>query len=176
MKYPRIAIALAMTLAVAACGWRRTPVPIVSETGSTALLVGSWAGEYSSPQTGRSGSISFDLASEKDTAYCDVVMIPKAQTFRITSLERPDVPLARPEILSEPLRIRFIRLGEGRLTGTLEPYTDPECGCKVTTTFQGRFTSQNVIEGTYTTKSEGVHQETAGRWKVTRETKGVATK
>jgi hypothetical protein len=176
MKYHKIAIALAMTLAVAACGWRRTPVPIVSETGSTALLVGSWAGEYSSQQTGRSGSISFDLASEKDTAYCDVVMIPKVQTLRITSQEHPDVPIARPETLNEPLKIRFIRLGEGRLTGTLEPYNDPECGCKVNTTFEGRFTNENVIEGTYTTKGEGLHQETAGRWKVTRQAKGVATR
>jgi hypothetical protein len=176
MKTSRIAIVLAMTLAVAACGWRRTPVPVMSETGSTALLVGSWAGDYNSPQTGRSGSISFDLASEKDTAYCDVLMIPRVQTFRVTSQERPDVPVARPEAMSEPLKIRFIRLGEGRLTGTLEPYNDPECGCRVNTTFEGRFTSNNVIEGTYITKGEGLHQETSGRWKVTRQTKGVATR
>jgi len=169
------AIVLALLLPVAACTWRRTPVPLLSDSGSTALLVGSWAGDYSSAETGRSGNISFELASEKDTAYCDVVMIPKIQTFRVATQEHPEVRMVRPETLTEPLRIRFIRLGEGRLTGRLDPYTDPECGCQVSTTFEGRFTNDNVIEGTYVTKGDGVYQTTSGRWKVQREAAGATT-
>ena len=169
MKAIRAVSTLMLALAVAGCEWRRTPVPIISDIGSTGLLVGSWAGEYNSTQTGRSGSISFDLASEKDTAYCDVVMVPSIQTLRIATNTGTEGPTVRPQPTAEPLKLRFIRLGEGRVTGTLEPYKDPDCGCLVTTTFEGKFSATNTIEGTYVTTGSGFRQQTGGRWKVKRQ-------
>ena len=169
MKAIRGILTLTLALVTAGCGWRRTPVPIISDNGSTGLLVGTWAGEYSSTQTGRSGSISFDLASEKDTAYCDVVMIPAVRSLRIATNTGVEGPAVRPMPTAEPLKLRFIRLGEGRVTGTMEPYKDPDCGCLVTTTFEGKFTGANTIQGTYLTTSTGFHQETGGKWKVTRQ-------
>lgn len=169
MKSIRGVLTLTLALVLAGCGWRRTPVPIISDTGSSGLLVGNWAGEYSSAQTGRSGSISFALASEKDTAYCDVVMVPSIQGLRIANNAGQEGPSVRALPTAEPLKLRFIRLGEGRVTGTLEPYKDPDCGCMVTTTFEGLFSGTNTIEGKYITTSSGFHQETGGRWKVTRQ-------
>ena len=173
----RYAHALALTLAVgtAGCSWRRTPVPVFSETGSTALLVGDWSGEYNSKESGRSGSITFSMESEKDTAYCDVVMVPKVHNVRIMTQERPDVPAVKPEALVEPLRVRFIRLGDGRLSGTLDPYTDPECGCRVTTTFEGRFTDAKTIKGSYITRGSGLPRAYSGEWKVVRQTERAST-
>lgn len=167
MKPIRGVLMLALALALAGCGWRRTPVPVISDTGSTGLLVGSWAGEYSSTQTGRSGGISFELASEKDTAYCDLVMSPSIQSLRIGA-NTTEGPTVRTLPVTEPLKLRFIRLGEGKVTGTLEPYKDPDCGCLVTTTFEGKFSGSNTIVGTYVTTGFGFHKETGGRWKVTR--------
>jgi len=168
MRYTRAAIAIAFAAAAAGCTWRRTPVPLIAENGSTALLVGSWAGDYSSTETGRSGSISFELESEKDTAYCDVVMTPKVGNFRFSTEQRPDVPVVTPQALGEPLRIRFIRLGDGRITGTLEPYTDPECGCKVTTVFEGTLKGPDRIAGNYLTSGSDGYQS-KGKWTVVRQ-------
>jgi hypothetical protein len=141
---------------------------VISESGSTALLVGSWAGDYSSSQTGRSGSISFELESEKDTAYCDVMMVPKVGNFRMATENRPDIPVVTQQSIGEPLKIRFIRLGDGRITGTLEPYTDPECNCKVSTTFEGILKGPDKIVGSYvTTGSDGYQSK--GKWNVTRQ-------
>lgn len=168
MRYIRTAAIVAATILTAGCAWKRTPVPIISDTGSAALLVGNWSGEYSSRETGRSGSISFDLASEKDTAYCDVVMVPKVQTFELTTGAQPQGPIVKPEALQQPLKIRFIRLGEGRVSGTLDPYRDPQCDCPVTTTFDGKITSADTIEGTYITRGSGI-QSSTGTWKVNRQ-------
>ena len=168
MRATRLA-ALTLLLPLAGCGWRRTPVPIVSETGSVALLVGQWAGEYSSTQTGRTGSITFDLASEKDTAFCDVVMIPKPQSVQVVG-DLTSGPVVRQPVLAEPLQIRFIRLGDNRISGTLEPYVDPDCGCRVTTTFSGKFNGDDTIEGTFTSRAAGPeYAQAGGRWKVTRQ-------
>ena len=168
MRYTRLA-ALLFLPAVAACGWRKTPVTLIPETGSVALLVGVWSGEYSSPQTGRSGSITFDLASEKDTAFCDVVMIPKIQSIQRIG-EGVDRAIVRPQPSNQPLKVRFIRLGDQRVSGILEPYFDPECGCRVSTTFDGTITSANTIEGTYTSRGGSLENSlSGGRWKVTRQ-------
>jgi hypothetical protein len=176
MKNVNRAIVLTLALAAAGCGWRRTPVPVLSDTGSTALLVGNWAGEYSSKETGRVGSISFELASEKDTAYCDVVMVPRTPVNATPAQANQAIQGgARLQAAGQPLKIQFVRLGDKRVTGTLEPYTDPDCGCRVVTTFVGVFTSPNTIEGTYTTRgTDMLHQTTGGQWKVTRQ-KSAAT-
>jgi hypothetical protein len=162
-------VAVATLLPLTACTWKRTPVPIVGEMGSSALLVGSWAGEYSSTETGRRGSISFDLESEKDTAYCDVTMAPFIGNARVGPVVNTEMPNIRQQVMTEPLKIRFIRLGNYRISGTLEPYTDPDCGCTVTTTFIGSFAKPDRIEGTYTTVGSGMHQATKGQWSVKRQ-------
>jgi hypothetical protein len=165
-----IALAALAVLSLTACSWRRTPVPIVADVGSTALLVGSWSGEYFSTETGRRGSISFDLESEKDTAYCDVTMAPFVGNARVGPVIHSDVPVAPSQkAINEPLKIRFIRLGNQQISGTLEPYTDPDCGCTVTTTFVGSFATGNRIEGTYTTVGHGLHLPTRGQWSVKRQ-------
>ena len=144
-------------------------MPVVSDSGSIAALVGDWAGEYSSDDTGRSGSIMFQLASEKDTAYGDVVMVPRSRQVQIPGQERPGAAVRVPAA-SEPLTIRFVRVDGGRVSGTLAPYIDPDCGCSVITTYEGTFTDPDTIEGTYRTRGVGpVHQPAAGRWKVSRQ-------
>jgi hypothetical protein len=148
---------------------------VFSETGSTALLVGDWVGEYNSRETGRSGSIAFSMASEKDTAYCDVVMMPKVHNVRVIPQDHPEVPSVKSEGMMQPLRVRFIRLGDGRLNGTLDSYTDPECNCKVTTTFEGRFTDGKTIKGTYVTQGSGLPRTNTGEWKVVRQTQQAST-
>jgi len=172
VRYISAAAVIALSV-LSACAWKRTPVPVISDTGSSALLVGTWSGEYSSRETGRSGSITFEMASEKDTAFCDVVMVPKVQTLQSTTRE-PQYQAMRGESLAQPLKIRFIRLGEGRVSGTLDPYLDPECNCSVSTTFEGRIVTANTIEGTFITRGAGV-QTSGGTWKVKRQAARAST-
>ena len=69
--------ACAFAFLVSACAAHQPPVPLVGPASDIAALVGEWAGEYSSSETGRTGSISFVLAAHGDTAYGDVIMVPR---------------------------------------------------------------------------------------------------
>ena len=72
------ALATLLMLALTACGAARAPVPLVGASADVGALTGEWAGEYSSAESGRSGSISFTLRAAGDSAFGDVVMIPRA--------------------------------------------------------------------------------------------------
>jgi hypothetical protein len=67
------------------------------------------------------------------------------------------------------IKMKFIRKEGGNLTGTLDPYQDPDCGCPVITTFQGTFRDARTIEGTFSTvPSQPGHGVTGGTWTMTR--------
>lgn len=153
-------------LAVAAtfaCASTPEVVPVVGSAGDVSSLVGEWSGEYDGGSSGRSGSIVFVLRSAADTARGDVMMIPRA--FGETSMT--DGRRGPLEIRSsQVLRIAFVRIAGGDVTGTLDPYTDPECKCTVQTTFTGTLRG-NTIEGTFVTRGQLAREQT-GRWKVTR--------
>jgi hypothetical protein len=64
------------------------------------------------------------------------------------------------------LTIRFVSAANGMVSGRLDPYNDPECGCQVETVFEGRIAG-DTIEGRYTSRRSGTTTQT-GEWKVTR--------
>ena len=90
-----------------------------------SALTGEWAGDYSSTESGRSGSITFTLRAAGDSAFGDVIMIPAAWG-------RPLMPYRQqiagggqaPE--TTVLTIRFVRVQQGYASGTLDPYADPQ--------------------------------------------------
>ena len=65
------------------------------------------------------------------------------------------------------LTINFVRVAEGRVTGTLAPYADPETGVQLFTAFDGLLRG-DAIEGTYTTRAGRSIDSQTGEWKVTR--------
>src|SRR5438270_11912166 len=69
---------VALVPLVTACGAARQPsVPLTGTARDMAALAGQWEGSYSSASTGRSGSISFTLSAGNDSAFGDVIMIPR---------------------------------------------------------------------------------------------------
>lgn len=63
--------------------------------------------------------------------------------------------------------IRFVFVRDELVRGTLEPYRDPACGCRMHTVFSGSLKG-STIEGTYRTlhvDTRGVHE---GSWLVRR--------
>ena len=152
--------ALMISLLLGACVAPGTPVPV---KGDVQTLVGYWSGEYSSIESGRSGSIMFNFVAGTDTAQGDVLMIPAWPGPNYTSqYVPPEEPVSPPE----PLRIQLVRVFGDQVAGQLSPYTDPDCGCQARTIFSGRLEG-NTLDGnyhTYRTNGETV----TGRWRVTR--------
>jgi hypothetical protein len=149
---------------MAACAPVRDQVPVAGPPGALELLVGVWSGVYEGTDSGRSGTLTFELEAGSDTAHGHVLMVPG----------RKDVPYARqgagldeprPERPSpQPIGIRFVRLENDTLEGVLEPYEDPACGCPATTTFLGRIEG-NVITGTFETVHGGNAPTERGTWR-----------
>ena len=153
----------------AACASSPAPVPVVAETIDLLRLAGKWSGTYDSPLVGRQGSISFMLEAGKDTAYGDVVMVPRGWKQPLSPIQDP-AAAAREAPIPETLQIRFVRVEGSKLTGTMAPYKDPECGCAIYTTFEG-VVEGDLIKGTFTARP-GHGPPYQGTWKVQRKKEG----
>ena len=132
------------------------------------MLVGRWSGDYQSPALGRRGSIEFQLVAGDAQARGDVVMIPagSGRSYEpLVGAPEDQAPASRP--LPQGLTIRFVKSAGGIVTGSLDPYWDPDRNCRAVTVFLGRLTP-GVIEGTFTTDLETGMQQVTGTWRVTR--------
>jgi hypothetical protein len=155
---------LVAAVAVVACRSQPSLVPLQGSPPEIAALAGEWGGEYSGAQSGRSGSIMLRITAGGDTAHGDVVMVASNGQRPIAAHGATDhLTHARS---AEVLRVAFVRVGAGRVSGMLEPYVAPDCQCRVTTSFSGTV-RDNVIEGTFLTRGAG-ELEQSGRWRVTR--------
>jgi hypothetical protein len=161
----RLAIGAAVILGACAPVVMKTPVS--GSRPSVSRLAGDWQGDYYSVESGRRGVISFHLKAGADTAEGDVIMQP-------TSDADPSAPNAAPtpwdaaRAVNQVLSIRFAFATDTEVTGVLNAYRDPNCGCQLTTTFRGTIKG-DVIEGTFHTEGEGTsHVPTDGRWRVKR--------
>jgi len=153
-------------LALTACGASRAPVPLVGASADVGALTGEWAGDYSSAESGRSGSITFTLRAAGDSAFGDVVMIPSAWGRPLVPWRGENATGANQQPASTVLTIRFVRVEHGHVSGTLDPYADPQTGARLLTTFSGELNG-NQITGTYTTRLTSGGTQT-GRWTVQR--------
>jgi len=167
MLRPSLIVVGLLAVSTIACASRAPGIELSASDFDLTPLVGEWRGDYSSSETGRSGTIAFTLRAGESSASGNIVMIPRADSL-LTPAER--------DLLSNDsapghsvLTIHFVRKEGGNLSGKLDPYRDPECDCPVTTTFQGSFRDARTIEGTFSTvPSQPGHSVTGGRWKVAR--------
>lgn len=139
----RVAFAL---LLAAGCGGSQKSVEVKGGETELATLAGDWAGDYHGIESGRSGTIEFSLQLGRHTAEGEVHM------------GAPDAP---------PLKIEFVAIDGGRVSGTIAPYTDPNCTCEVQTTFTGTATATRIA-GTFETKVSATGQVETGDWQVSR--------
>lgn len=149
----------------AGCASRPDPVPISGSSSAIGALAGTWLGQYEGRESGRSGSITFIISASGDSAFGDVVMVsdPNLGTIRPVHSAEEHMTHVRS---AQALRIDFVAVAGGSVTGTLEPYIAPDCNCRVTTTFTGRH-SGNAIEGTFVTRGPSFEQH--GTWRVVRD-------
>jgi hypothetical protein len=159
----RLTTALFPALLLAgACTYHGTPVPVV---GDTRALAGEWEGTYSGDRTGRSGSIQFHLKAGTDSAWGDVLMIPERseQAHAPTSPQFPEWRGRPPRLL----RISFVRCEEGKVTGWLEPYQDPNTGETIRTMFEGSLRNDE-FRGSFWSAYPGETYVLSGSWSVKR--------
>ena len=153
-------IAFAIT---AYCRARPTPVPVAASDADLGRLAGEWSGSYEGDASGRSGSIVFHLRAGSDTAFGDVVMVPRplniAGADRRADARRADAP--------RTLTIRFVRISGDTVRGRLEPYRDPDSSAMLVTTFTGWLRDVRTFAGTFVTTGAGGASQ-GGHWKVTR--------
>ncbi|MFL5482883.1 MAG: hypothetical protein ACJ8AK_11905 [Gemmatimonadaceae bacterium] len=153
-----------------ACATKPTPVTLSGEAGDRASLAGKWTGEYSSPSTGRSGSIVFNLSPSGDAASGDVVMVPRGLDRPLTPYTAGNAPAAagvQAPPSSQVLTIKLVRVSGDTVSGVLDAYRDPQCDCPVVTTFTGNLTG-DTIDGTFTTRGAQTAAPQSGTWRVTR--------
>jgi hypothetical protein len=155
--------AFSLVTLLLACGGAQTPVPVVGPAAEISRLAGEWYGEYSSVESGRSGSIVFKLVAGTDSATGDVFMTPQ---WLVRQGNAPAQPMPQPTT-TPALTIRFVQVAGGQVSGALAPYTDPNCGCTLHTTFIGRLQA-DTLEGTYSSRHEQVRDTQKGRWRVVR--------
>lgn len=156
----------AVSLSAAGCASRKPEIELTASDFDLNPLVGEWRGNFSSSETGRSGTIAFTLHAGESAASGNVVMLPSADSALANQRAAvgPSATTAR-----QVLTIHFVRKEGSNVVGTLDPYSDPECACQVSTTFQGAFRDRGTIEGTYTTvPSKPGSGVSTGRWLVTR--------
>lgn len=157
---------LLVAVTLSGCGASRSPVPLVGASADVTALTGEWAGDYSSAESGRSGSISFTLRATGDSAFGDVVMIPSAWGRPLVPWREQNATGSNQAQPSTVLTIRFVRVEHSHVSGTLDPYADPQTGARLLTTFSGEL-SGKTITGTYTTRLTSGDTQT-GRWSVQR--------
>jgi hypothetical protein len=161
-----MALALAALALAAACSSNPAP-PVPVQGSDLSALSGRWIGDYSSTETGRSGSIVFELRSGDKTAHGDVLMKPRQDGGSTSTPSTSEALRTMPQMLN----ISFVSATGGTLRGTMDPYRDPECDCQVQTTFVGSFAGKDKISGTFTTTPQGAGTISTGRWMVSRENK-----
>jgi hypothetical protein len=164
----RATLSGALALASLACASIPSKTPVEGPPNATARLVGQWEGTYDSDETGRSGVISFRLRAAADTAQGEIIMTAHGTPSRA---DPGAVPTYAFSAANAPITIRFVIVNGSDVTGRLDPYTDPECGCTLKTTFHGVLEG-DVIKGTFHSEGNGFfHQPANGTWRVTRKAK-----
>jgi len=139
-----------ISLLCAACATTQPMVDVQGKDLDVTQLAGRWEGTYHGKDSGRSGTVTFDLIAGYRVAEGKVVMNALADPAH-----------------AQPLQVKFVEIEGRQVGGTISPYTDPACNCTVETKFVGRLTGR-LIEGTFTTHPVGGTQEQGGTWSVSR--------
>jgi hypothetical protein len=164
MRIAAIGVAALLTVWNYGCGMA-LPIALDGPPADLGRLVGQWEGRYMGARHSRSGSIAFTLVAGEDHAHGDVLMIP-AGAERAYS-RYPGRTLEPSAQFSQILTIRFVRASGGSVSGSLDPYWDPDGKCTAYTTFRGSV-GDNVMQGTFTSTCDNGLVPAMGRWKVVR--------
>jgi hypothetical protein len=153
-------------LAGTACSLAMRPVPFHGSEADWQQLAGDWLGEYQIAEHDRYGVIEFRLKANEHAASGDVLMIVDDPRWPDTGMPQ-DGRKGQPAPDSRLLSIRFVEADRGGIHGTMEPYWDPQRGCRASASFLGSVDG-DVISGSLTSACEGGLGALRGHWRVER--------
>jgi hypothetical protein len=167
----RVALVISQVLAVAllapGCTLAMRPVTIGGAPADWEALSGDWRGDYWMNAYDRHGTIGFNLVAGSGEASGEVLMISDRYGWPyMWNPPRPGVP-PWPDSRTELLTIRFVRADRGLISGTMEPYWDPDRRCRAAASFLGSLAG-DVVKGTFTSACEDDFRILNGRWRVER--------
>jgi hypothetical protein len=168
----RLVCALSLVALISGCASFSPPIRLDATPAAMEQLAGEWYGDYvGDDPPARRGTIVFKLVWGEDHAHGDVLMIPAGSTRAYEKYHGDQPPMPEPEgSRSQVLTIRFVRATDGPfITGTLDPYWDPDRRVRAFTSFRGTI-GDGEISGTFETRfADSTTPETTGRWKVLRQ-------
>jgi hypothetical protein len=141
----RAAIVAVLAMSLGACAASATNIPMKGKDTDVVQLAGEWEGSYTGTDSGRTGDIRFHLGMGRHTADGEVI-------FGATGM---------------PLKVSFVQVANGQVSGTMAPYKDPVCECEVETEFFGTVDGDQ-IDGTFTSHVTSMNMTQRGSWKVVR--------
>lgn len=154
-----------LTLLLAACQYHPQVVPLAGESHEIQQLTGRWEGRYTGVESGRTGTITFEVNARGDSAYGDVLLTVPGFLEPPIPIDPRDVHLAH-VATGDLLSIQFVRIAGNEVRGTIEPYRAPDCGCVVSTAFTGRIDG-NRVSGRFVTRLPNGRRQ-HGTWRVGR--------
>jgi hypothetical protein len=161
--------AVALTTALLGCAkQQQSGFDVSSRNFDVSPLVGEWAGEFSSAETGRHGTITFTVQPRESTGSGEVTLLPDRIAGDAPSAAQQ--PAAGNAVAAGGLvfKISLMRIDGDTVVGRIEPYLDPLCNCQIASTFKGLLQGR-TIAGRYS--SVGVEdglERFHGSWTVTR--------
>jgi hypothetical protein len=144
MRNVSVGLVFALVSSIATgCAATAKQVEVKGGNEDLVRLAGDWEGQYQGTDSGRTGAIKFSLQVGRHTADGEVFLG------------------------GAPLKITFVEVDGGQISGRIDPYTDPTCACQVKTEFLGMLKG-DVVDGTFT--SEVIRDGTTmhGNWSVAR--------
>lgn len=166
MRSITLTLVLAAALA-AGCAFNPPPVDLAGTSSDIQALDGEWTGSYTGGPHGRSGTLYFRLDATTDSAFGEVVMEYDdpgvAPVQDDPTAHRHDIPMQR----GVPLTIAFVVAEGGLVSGELDPYADPLCGCRLQTRFVGEL-RDGVIEGSFEVRHLDTAHVDRGTWRAVR--------
>jgi hypothetical protein len=172
MRSRSIVVFSVLAVATTACGYRAVPVVLQGSPADVRTLAGEWDGRYGGAASGREGSIWMRVSARGDSAIGDVQMLSYTGVA-LRAAHGPDEHRAHAPT-ADILQIVFVRVADDRVSGALEPYVAPDCGCEVTTTFTGRITDKG-LDGRFVTAGARIGTQ-SGWWHATRRPGTISTR
>jgi hypothetical protein len=167
---------LAVTAAlVAGCATNPAPVRLVADPEGEKALDGVWAGDYNTA-AGRAGSITFMLVMHEGVceicgmtglhAHGDVLMIPRGMH---DALRPVDGEYQSPETGLDPqvLQFEMVHVTGNHISGTIEPYRDPETGHPFSSSFEGTIAGERM-SGEFIIINGKTGERDIGTWEAAR--------
>ena len=166
MRTTTLSMWAVLAVLIAGCGsYSAPPVQLAGDPASMGALRGTWHGTFRNTQLRRRGQVDFRMKADADSAFGEVVMYTDSPSQPIWN--RPTTGPSGTHEVSTWLRIRFVRVEGGLVSGEMEPFFEPRCQCYTTARFVGRLHGTK-IDGSYTTRSADGRFESSGSWEAER--------